>query len=412
MNVSRLLSAAWVIGRRDFTATVFSKTFLFFLLGPLFPILVGVVFGGIGANLGKSETRPIVAFIGSAEDGGRLAEARGRLDDAMRGDEVVQIRRFPPTDDLPAETRALLAQTKPPVLAVLAGPLDRPVLTGAIDAGDSRASQLRLIVDAARRSTTVAPIALEVVPIRVSSGSTASAQALTARAGQLLLFVLTLLLAGMLLSNLIEEKSNKVIEVLAAAVPVDAIFLGKLFAMLAMSLVGIAFWATAAIAAALLLVPGSLADLPAPALGWPGFIGLGVIYFVMSYLLIGAAFLGIGSQASTVREVQTMSMPVTMSQVVIFAIASAAADNLVSPMAIGAAIFPLSSPFAMLARAAQSPAWWPHLVALLWQALWVALILRLAARLFRRSVLNSGDGRSWWKRRRERPASAGMSISS
>jgi len=50
--------------------------------------------------------------------------------------------------------------------------------------------------------------------------------------------VVTVLLAGMLLSNLVEEKSNKVIEVLAAAIPVDAIFLGKLFAMLGVSLVG------------------------------------------------------------------------------------------------------------------------------------------------------------------------------
>ena len=55
--------------------------------------------------------------------------------------------------------------------------------------------------------------------------------------------MLTMLLAGMLLSNLVEEKSNKIIEVLAAAVPIDAIFLGKLFAMLAVSLVGIAVWA-------------------------------------------------------------------------------------------------------------------------------------------------------------------------
>ena len=34
----------------------------------------------------------------------------------------------------------------------------------------------------------------------------------------------------------------------------------------------------------------------------------------MSYLLIGAMFLGIGAQASTVREVQTLSMPVTMAR--------------------------------------------------------------------------------------------------
>ena len=67
-------------------------------------------------------------------------------------------------------------------------------------------------------------------------------------AAQILIFVLTLLLAGMLLSNLVEEKSNKVIEVLAAAVPLDAVFLGKLIAMLGVSLVGILIWG--AIAAA------------------------------------------------------------------------------------------------------------------------------------------------------------------
>ena len=45
-----------------------------------------------------------------------------------------------------------------------------------------------------------------------------------------------MLLATLLLSNLAEEKPNKVIEVLAAAVPLDAVFLGKLIAMLGISL--------------------------------------------------------------------------------------------------------------------------------------------------------------------------------
>ena len=46
-------------------------------------------------------------------------------------------------------------------------------------------------------------------------------------------FFITLMLSTVLLSNLVEEKSNKVIEVLAAAIPLDAVFLGKMLAMLA-----------------------------------------------------------------------------------------------------------------------------------------------------------------------------------
>jgi ABC-2 type transport system permease protein len=51
----------------------------------------------------------------------------------------------------------------------------------------------------------------------------------------------------------------------------------------------------------------------------------------------------------------------------------------------------------MLARAAEEPEWWPHIVALVWQAAWVALILRVGAKLFRRTVLKSGPRLPWWK---------------
>jgi ABC-2 type transport system permease protein len=203
---------------------------------------------------------------------------------------------------------------------------------------------------------------------------------------------------------LIDEKANKIIEVLAAAVPIDAIFLGKLFAMLAMSLLGIAVWAAAGAAAIAMFTGQSLSSLPPPAVGWPLFLGLAVIYFMMSYLLLGSVFLGIGGQASTAREVQTLSMPVTMAQVVVFAVAATAVGAPNSPRALAAAIFPLSSPFVMLARAAEQPQVWPHIVAIAWQMLWVAFILRIASRMFRSSVLKSAPARSFWRRAPKAPA--------
>jgi ABC-2 type transport system permease protein len=126
---------------------------------------------------------------------------------------------------------------------------------------------------------------------------------------------------------------------------------------------------------------------------------LTMVYFAMSYLLLGSAFLGIGAQASTVREVQTLSMPVTMGQVVIFAVAAVAIGNGNSPAALAAAAFPLSSPYVMVARAAELPELWPHLVAIAWQLAWVAMIIRIASRLFRRNVLKSGPVRRRWFRR-------------
>jgi ABC-2 type transport system permease protein len=93
-------------------------------------------------------------------------------------------------------------------------------------------------------------------------------------------------------------------------------------------------------------------------------------------------------------------MPVTFAQVVIFGFAAVAIGNPNAAEAIAAAIFPLSSPMVMIARGAQLPELWPHLLAIAWQALWVGLILWFGARLFRRTVMKSGPRRKWWWKRR------------
>jgi ABC-2 type transport system permease protein len=46
---------------------------------------------------------------------------------------------------------------------------------------------------------------------------------------------------------------------------------------------------------------------------------------------------------------------------------------------------------AMAAAAANSPALWPHVVAIAWQFLWVSVVITLGARWFRRGVLKSGS---------------------
>ena len=45
------------------------------------------------------------------------------------------------------------------------------------------------------------------------------------------IFFLTLFLAGQVVGTMAEERNNKVIEVLAAAVPLESVFLGKLLGM-------------------------------------------------------------------------------------------------------------------------------------------------------------------------------------
>jgi ABC-2 type transport system permease protein len=396
--VTRFLRSAFVIARRDFSATVLSKAFIFFLIGPLFPLLLGGVFGSIGATVASQAEQPVAAVIGPKAEFDRLLAARQQLAEAVGDGSIVGLVGYGAEADLLAQQKKLLSSPKPPIRAVLTGGIDHPRLLGAGNDDESVLNQLRLIINTARQPAPRAMPVADLGKVDSGAGSLAKERSETALYGQMLLFFLTLLLSGMVLSQLIEEKSNKVIEVIAAAIPIDAMFVGKLFAMLAASVVGLVVWISAGALFIQLVKHGGVHTLTPPAVGWPAFLALAVSYFSMNYLLVGAVFLTIGAQASTSREVQTLSMPATFGQVLIFGFAAKSIGSPDSTAGLIGAIFPLSSPMAMLARAAELPELWPHVMALIWQAIWVIVIVRAGALLFRKTVLKSGPRTRWWKR--------------
>ncbi len=392
------VAAAFVIARRDFTAILFSRSFIFFLLGPLFPVLVGAMAGGVGQQVQQSTSRAVLGLAMPASENRAMIEARAALAPHLGGalPEFVVVRDAEPGAFFDARTA--LASKQGNVGAVLTGSAAAPVLVGTSERIAAWQGPVSLVAAQAAGS---APPKFPTVALQATATSKSNerhGRVVTAQAAQTLLFLLTMLLAGMVLSNLVEEKGNKIIEILAAAIPMDAVFLGKLFAMLAISFVGIGVWF---LAAALFssLIGQSLATLPVPAVGWPMFFALGIVYFASAYLVLGAVFLTVGSMASTVREVQTLSMPVTMMQLMVFFLASYAMTQPGSGIEAFAIIFPFSSPFAMLARAAQDADLWPHALALIWQAFCVVLFIRIGARLFRTRVMKSGPARVRRKRR-------------
>lgn len=376
-----LMQAAFVVARRDFRAILFSKAFLFFLLGPVFFGTVSLGAASVGQRAAENRQPAVLAVAMAPADAAAMLSARAKLAAMV---ELPAMERVKPGAD-PAAT---LKDTGRNYGAVLTGTPSAPRLTGTLERIGHWQGEVALVAAAARGGgTAYPPVSLQ--PTATSGASQKSGRAGTATAALTLLFLLTMLLAGMVMSNLVEEKANKIIEILAAAIPMDAVFLGKLFAMLAVSFVGIAVWGTLA-AVIMAAGGGAIGALPTPAVGWPLFAALFLIYFAMAYLLIGSIFLTIGAMAPTVRDVQTLSMPATILQLAVFFLATYSTSDLGSPVELTAVAFPLSSPYAMVSRAAQQPQLWPHLAALAWQALWVMLFVRFGARLFRRRVMHSG----------------------
>ena len=395
------LAAAYVVARRDFVAILFSRSFIFFLLGPLFPVLVGGLAGGIGQKVQDNADRPVLGVAMSAADTDRMVAAQQQLVEQLGSTmpELVVVKKLKPDEAF--DPVAAMKSNRANLAAIVTGTPQQPVLTGSDDRIAGWEGRVGLLCAQALGNGATSFPEVKLAGIATTRADQTHGRMVTAQIGQTILFLLMMILAGMVLSNLVEEKGNKIIEVLAAAIPMDAVFLGKLFAMLAVSMVGITVWG---LAGSLIWfgAGNSLGDYPAPAVGWPMFFALGVIYFSMGYLLLGSLFLSIGSMASTVREVQTLSMPVTMLQLLNFFFASFALTQPGTWIETAAMVVPFSSPFIMLARAAQDGALWPHLAAIAWQGVCVALLVRAGAALFKKRVMQSGPvggkKRPFWRR--------------
>ncbi|MCD2324043.1 ABC transporter permease [Sphingomonas sp. IC-56] len=402
----RAARQALTVARRDFTATVLTPTFLLFLLSPLLMIGFGVI-GSLSATTaatGGEAKRRIVVIAPQRE--AQIVQAVDKQLRTVFTDPSArpELRIDMPAGDPAAQARALLASDRIDVAAVLYGAFERPHILRAASANVEAGYLQQLaeqVVRAQRAGTTV--LSRPQVEVVQRGQTTTSGRSQAAYFAAFGIFFLTLMLSGQVVGAMAEERSNKVIEVLAAAVPLESVFFGKLIGAFGSALLFVCFWG-ALVANIPRFLPGDIAAEVGEigtAVG-PVFALLFVAYFTMAYMLQSAVFLGMGALAGTQREIQMLSLPITVFQFGMLGLASYAAGHPDGWVTTFAEVFPFSSPLAMAARAANAPELWPHLLALAWQALWVGITVTVAARLFRRGVLKSGGP----KRRKAAAASA------
>ncbi|MFA5988413.1 MAG: ABC transporter permease [Sphingomonas sp.] len=398
-NSRRIIRQTLTIARRDFTATVFTPMFLLFLLSPLIMLCFSAV-GALGGSTlahGTGDKQRMVVLAANG-DAAEIAAADKRLRRIFReGDAPPPLIIMAPLADEAKQARAAFETREYDTAALLFGSLAHPhILYGP--RGARAADYLAQLAEQTLRERAnggAKPLSMAVEMPFVRAGASHSGHSEAALFAVTGIFFLTLFLSGQAVGTMAEERSNKVVEVLAAAVPLEAVFLGKLIGMFGVAVLFVTFWGSL-LGQALAFLPASgvsaLAEI-GPAIGLPAFILLFCCYFTMAYMLLGAVFLGVGAQASTMREIQMLSLPITIVQMAMFGLASAAAAKPGTTLALAAEIFPLSSPFAMIAHAANNAEIWPHLAALAWQLLWVSITIIVSASAFRRGVLKSGSGR-------------------
>ena len=131
----------------------------------------------------------------------------------------------------------------------------------------------------------------------------------------MLLMMMVLSTGGMLVRSLLEEKSNRLIEILVSSCTKQELLTGKVIALSALGLTQIFIWAMIGlVTAGAAVVPPEAFDHILPMLG----------FFIMGYVFYVSIFVGIGSIVSTEQEAQQMTSYISIILVLptIFAVSA------------------------------------------------------------------------------------------
>ena len=210
-----------------------------------------------------------------------------------------------------------------------------------------------------------------------------------------LLLIAAITTGQMLLQGVIEERSNKLLESVLACIRPAELMHGKLLGLGGVGLAVVAAWVGCAVAAAFLAPGGVVSDLLRPslaALDQPWMVAALIFYFLCGYLVISMLFLAIGSLSDSMQDAQSYLMPVLLTFMI--PVMLMLQVSLRSPDTLFIRVMswiPLYTPLAMLARLGTGVPL-PEMLgtgALL--IAFIALELVMLGRLFRASLLSTGQ---------------------
>lgn len=118
-------------------------------------------------------------------------------------------------------------------------------------------------------------------------------------------------------------------------------------------------------------------------------------YFLFGYLLYAALFAGIGSAVDSEADTQQFILPVTVPLIASFIIAQAVATDPDSGMAQFFSIFPLTSPIVMMVRLPFDVPVWELLLSMVLLVLGFLFFTWLAGRIYRTGILMYGKKAGW-----------------
>jgi ABC-2 type transport system permease protein len=249
------------------------------------------------------------------------------------------------------------------------------------------------------------------------------------------LIYLTLLIYGtMVMRGVMEEKTNRIAEVIISSVKPFELMLGKVVGIGAVGLTQFALWIILIMSltgVAMGLLPSDLQNQVASlqqsngqmtgagmiqasesamrlykmqhtiaTANWPLILSCFVFYFLGGYLFYAALFAAVGSVVNEdPQDAQSLTFPITMPIIFSYIITNMVTQNPNTPLAFWASMLPFSSPMVMMARIAygvpSAVSYWELFVSMFLLIAGFLFTTWLSGKIYRTGILMYGKKVNW-----------------
>ena len=209
-----------------------------------------------------------------------------------------------------------------------------------------------------------------------------------------LLYFSLLFYGGKVLQSVIEEKSNRIVEVVLSSMNARELMTGKIIGNSIIGVIQMAIW----LSPVLLLVSTSIFVLP------PEIVldisALHILYLLLIYfmgvLIYYGLFAAVGSMFENAQDAQSGMWPIMLLIIIPFLLSISLVNNPTNPIGEAASLIPFTTIIVMPVRVTiiDVPAWQIAL-SLIINLLTMAVVFPLAGKIFRVGILRTGKKPSW-----------------
>ena len=202
-----------------------------------------------------------------------------------------------------------------------------------------------------------------------------------------MIFYMTTVLFGVAIANsVVEEKQNRIVEIIATAIPLGQLLTGKIVGNIVLATLQVAVYAVTGLVG--MQITGAAADFGwiLPSASWFA------LFYIVGFAAIATIWAAVGAMAARTEDIANLSNPITM-----VLIAALFAGIYVSGTWLKVVSFvPVLSSIAMPRRLlTEDVALWEPLLALALTLAVAALLTRLGARIYRTNIMRGGTSVSW-----------------